>query len=144
MIQTDIPCSLFLLRVQQSTVTLRPCGKNKRVIILYEYLVFFTITYLCTVCPRSSDTFYKYSKLLYKMGHYLLDILYSSKLLYKMGHYFLDLQYTCVYINKRNSASNSISYFYLSYSNLRRPSNPIFLLENLQISWTVIRTCQAN
>ena len=34
--------------------------------------------FICTVCPVSSDPFY-IASLLYKMGHYFLDILYVNK-----------------------------------------------------------------
>jgi len=33
-----------------------------------------TVLYICTVCPRFSDPFH-IASLLYKMGHYFLDIL---------------------------------------------------------------------
>ena len=86
-----------------------------------------------TVCPVSSDPFY-IASFLYKMGHYLLDILYiqsttannhatfpiqmyvnystdlrllsSSKLLHKMGHYFLDSKALLVCILDASVSAN--------------------------------------
>ena len=43
----------------------------------WTWVVCRTATTLCTVCPGSSDPFY-IASLLYKMGHYFLDILYIN------------------------------------------------------------------
>ena len=59
-------------------------------------------TEIYTICPRSSDPFYKES-LLYKMGHYFLDILYYAKYYGGSGCIFLGYNFIFVRPGKNDS-----------------------------------------
>ena len=70
--------------VQPNTVL--PCrGKRNKLQYEVKYIYSKLLWKLSTVCPRSLDQYYivytdqfYLASLLYKMGHYFLDILYSN------------------------------------------------------------------